>query len=390
MVFGYYFGHACLVLALKRIIMPSTQQRQNRENAFSFISTRTWLRLLFNNRKLLEKHYRSHVFETTLTSALTAPLRFYERIRYNGKIAGVDVKSPLFILGFPRTGTTHLHNILSRDSAFGYVTTFQAVAPGFFLTGNKKIKPILAKHAPQKRSMDNVAINMDFPQEEDVALGNLSTCTYYHHLSLPALAPELRSKFILFEAISPAELKEWKKAYLGILKKATFYWNGKPLVLKSPPNTGRINILLELFPNAKFIHIHRNPYVVFNSLRNLYHKALPHHQLQSYTNEQVEEMILALFYEMMTKYIKDKELIPEGNLIEIAFADLEKNTLKELERIYEALSLPNFENAKPLFEKYLQSLGAYKKNRFELNKHDIEKVNNAWGFAFNEWKYNKL
>ena len=54
----------------------------------------------------------------------------------------------------------------------------------------------------------------------------------------------------------------------------------RPLVLKSPPHTGRIRLLLELFPDARFVHIRRDPYTVFRSTRHMYATTMRFWQLQ--------------------------------------------------------------------------------------------------------------
>ena len=65
-----------------------------------------------------------------------------------------------------------------------------------------------------------------------------------------------------------AEVERWKAAFVRFLKKLTLE-HDRPMLLKSPPHTGRIKLLLELFPDARFVHIRRNPYTVFQSTRHL-------------------------------------------------------------------------------------------------------------------------
>ena len=63
------------------------------------------------------------------------------------------------------------------------------------------------------------------------------------------------------------------------MRKLTFKY-GRPLVLKSPPHTARIRLLLEMFPEARFVHIHRHPYQVFRSCRHYHDTAVWYSYLQ--------------------------------------------------------------------------------------------------------------
>ena len=49
---------------------------------------------------------------------------------------------------------------------------------------------------------------------------------------------------------------------------------GQRLLIKNPVYTARVGLLRVLFPNAKFVHIYRNPYIVFQSMKNFYHTLL--------------------------------------------------------------------------------------------------------------------
>ena len=59
------------------------------------------------------------------------------------------------------------------------------------------------------------------------------------------------------------------------VKKISYKYIGKRVLLKSPANTGRIKEILEVYPDACFIHIHRDPYAVYQSNVKLYEKILP-------------------------------------------------------------------------------------------------------------------
>ena len=70
-------------------------------------------------------------------------------------------------------------------------------------------------------------------------------------------------KYLTFREASLDEIARWQSALKWFVQKLAYSKGNRPLVLKSPAHTGRVRLLLEAFPEARFIHIHRNPYDVF-------------------------------------------------------------------------------------------------------------------------------
>jgi hypothetical protein len=194
-------------------------------------------------------------------------------------------------------------------------------------------------------------------------------------------------KFIRFRSISDKILTQWKKVYYNLLQKTTLYMHGKRLILKNPANTARIRFLLDLFPDAKFIHIYRNPYIVYASTRNFYKKAIEGFMLQKISDNQIEENIFWLYQHMMRSYFNEKNLIPSENLVEVKFENLEHNPIQHLESIFTKLKLKNFESIKSKIRSYIESIKNYKKNKYKLNNAIIDKIYEKWGFAIDKWGY---
>ena len=163
---------------------------------------------------------------------------------------------------------------------------------------------------------------------------------------------------------------------------------GKRLVLKNPVNTARIRFLLDLYPNAKFIHIYRNPYEVYASTRHFYKTTVEAFMLQRISDEEIEDNIFKIYSEMMKSYFRESKLIPQGNLVELRFEDLEKDPVFQLHRIYNALNLKGYEKAEHKFLKYLQTIKSYKKNKFDFSKELIDQVKEQWSFTLKKWNYN--
>src|SRR5574337_127011 len=186
------------------------------EHPVALGSFRSWLRLARRSGGI-DRAYVPRLLAVSLSTLLTSPLRLYESIRYGPTVRRTTIRAaPIFIIGHWRTGTTHLHNLLCRDQQFGYVSTFQAMAPGFCLMGEKRIKPLLARLIQKDhptREIDNMPLSLDAPQEESFALANMSPYASLHIYSLPRQAPAIFDKYALLNNLTAAERAEWTRAY---------------------------------------------------------------------------------------------------------------------------------------------------------------------------------
>ena len=343
-----------------------------------------WLKVLLENG--VDREYVQRAWNISLEKLRMLPFSFIDRLVLRNKLKNLDLKEPpIFIIGHWRSGTTHLHNLLTQDPQFGYISFFQSVAHPAFITGESLKSSIGKRVSSGKRPMDNMYVSLNTPHEEEFALMNMS---FYHGLlNFPQKARHYFKTYVSFENTSQKLKEKWKKAYLQILKKITYVNGGKRLVLKNPPNTARIKTLLEIFPDAKFIHIYRNPYVVYSSTLHMRKKLLSRTALQKISEKQLESDVLFFYEQLMKKFFEEEKLIPPGNLLEVKYEDLERNPLEELKRIYEQLNIPDFELAESFFLDYTNRNKNYKKNEHIFDDEIVERINKHWSFTVDKWKY---
>jgi len=291
---------------------------------------------------------------------------------------------PLFVLGHWRSGTTHLHNLLACDPNLGFPSAYQASFPHHFVF-TQVGGVIFDRIAPGRRPMDNVAFSSLVPHEDEFAMASYCGVSPYVRLLFPVTAHNGYTEFDPRELDRDA-LEQWKKAFVLFLKKLTLS-ERKRIVLKSPPHMGRVTTLLELFPDARFVHIVRNPYAVYPSTQKLWKNSLRFAHLQEPDDELVEELILSWYTKLFSLFERDRGLIPQGALHEMKFEDLEADPLGSLERLYGALGLRGFEQCRERFEAYLGSVKNYEKNVYQLDAADRAKVADRWRTTFEKYDY---
>lgn len=326
----------------------------------------------------------------SLRTIPTFPLRAVDRCVSWRKVRQTRVeKAPVFIIGHWRSGTTHLHNLMSCDPQFGVLTTLHCIASSSFLGMPGLIRTLVGRNRlPAKRPMDDVWQSIDATQEEEMAMARLSLLSWDLTWLFPKYMREIHDRSVLFQG-EPGLAEEWKRTYDWLLRRLTVYHEGKRLCLKNPPNTARIAQLLELYPDARFIHIYRNPYVVYPSMMNMWTRLASLWGLQPYDPAEAEKNVVYYYQTVMQRYFEDCKLIPAGRLTEMRFEDLESDPLGELTRAYRELSLEGAETALPRMQEYLASLGTYRKNEYKFDEAAVKRVEDAWGFALEKWDYER-
>ncbi|MGA9269468.1 MAG: sulfotransferase [Lutimonas sp.] len=344
--------------------------------------------LLLRNRVSLR--YAPRLLITLIINLVNLPFRIYERLFINPGMSKTQLEHPpIFIVGHWRSGTTHLHNLLCKDPRMGYASTFQSVFPDtlFSWAGRFLFEGFARLLIPGTRKGDNVVLGTRLPQEEEFALGDKTPVCYYYFWMFPRRMREYYDRSVRMLGISNGRQESWRSDYKLLIAKALRDAGGDRFLSKNPPNTGRIRFLLETYPEAKFIHIHRNPVEVYLSTQNFFRKMMPHLQLQTVDPKQINEDIFEIYKMLMKDYLKQRSLIPEGQLVEVSFEELEKDPMRVTKEIYETLELNGFDLAEPHFQRYVDQMKSYKKNRHEIAPELADRIQREWGFAFDEWGY---
>lgn len=320
------------------------------------ISLTNWIRLLWENGGIDLQYLRKALY-VSAQSLKNTPLILKERVQFDKEIENVTIeKPPVFIIGHCRSGTTYLNHLIGQDPNFGYITKAQVLVGGseFFLGSPDRVKNWADRVYPTPRKTDSLILHADDPAEEEIAMVNSCPYSFYVGFYFPKNIKTIFQRYVLFEGVDESVKTAWKKAYLRMLCRIHISVNGQRLLIKNPLNNGRIKLLLDLFPDAQFIHIFRNPYDVYASTRKLYKTIVPEWTFQNVNESEIEEQILFFYQELMERYFIDKSAIPPQNLFEIKYEKFLGNEIETLKQIYRQFNLPGFEEAKPRFEHFVE------------------------------------
>lgn len=344
-----------------------------------------WIRLLAS-RPPLHWSKLPRLASISAFSVLNSLEEILENCVYGKRIKNLKIEHPpIFIIGHWRSGTTLLHNLMAMDPQFTYPNLYQVMFPGSFLLTEKIVTRLTRWGVPKTRPIDNLPAGWDMTQEDEVAMLAMTRLSPYVMLAHQD-DPSKYSRFYDLKDLTPAEGRRWREAFMYFLKKLTIRAN-KTIVLKTPLHTYRIPVLLELFPDAKFIFIHRDPYVVYKSTIHMRKTLFTENGLGKPYFEGIEEEILRPYLQLFDTYEETKHLIPAGNLHEVRFEDLEKDPLGQMRQIYDRLSLPGWQNVEPKIQAEVPALTKYQKNTYNMDEQLMRRIYARWHTVFERYGY---
>ena len=219
-----------------------------------------------------------------------------------------------------------------------------------------------------------------------MAIGNLNPICYYNVFYYPLEMKRQFDSAIFFDEISEEERAGFEKVYVRLLRKLSIAGKGKPLLLKNPASTARIEMLNRLFPGARFIFIVRNPYEVFASMLHHYPRIFHAFAWQKFDKVDLEEMVFYKYRRLMQGYLEQKKIVEE-RLIETSYEKVVADPVEEIDQFFDAFEFGDKESA--LFEigKYAESRKGYRRNQYQLTTAQVDRIKREWGFALEEWNY---
>ncbi|MEB3980269.1 sulfotransferase [Mycobacterium sp. 663a-19] len=344
-----------------------------------------WARLLIRNRFAVHPSRWHFAVLVTLASVVNSFLGWCQKILFGGRTAQTVVAdAPIFIVGHWRTGTTLLHEMLVLDERHTGPTGFECVAPQHFLL-TERIAPLLGFLVSKHRAMDNMDLSLRHPQEDEFIWCMQGQPSPYLTLAFPN-RPTQHERYLDLDQLTPRELEAWKRILYRFVQQVHLR-RRKVVILKNPNHSFRIRVLLDVFPRARFIHIVRDPYVVYPSSLHLLKSLSRVHSLQRPTFDGLNEKVLSTYLHLHRKLDEGRELVDPARFYELRYEDLIADPEGQLRRLYEHLGLGGFEQYLPRLRRYLADHADYETNSYELTADQRAAVAERWGEVIDRYGY---
>jgi hypothetical protein len=348
-----------------------------------------WARLLARHRFAVHRSRWRVAATVTAASVANTILGLAQQAVYGYRVRRTPVRlAPVFVLGHWRTGTTLLHELLARDPRHATPTTYDCFAPHHFLLTRGWLPRLLRGRVPDRRPMDAMPAGLDRPQEDEFALCLLGEPSPYERIAFPN-SPAAVGGSLDLRGLSPPALRRWKRTLYRFVQALTYANGGRRLVLKSPPHTARVPVLLGLFPDARLVHIVRDPYAVYPSTLHLWRHLYAVHALQRPSWESLPEYVLETFVLLYDRLEEGKRLAPPGHFHELRYEDLVHDPVTQLETVYRGLDLGDFGPARPHVEAHLAGVKSHETNRYLLTPEEQRTITRRWDEVIRRYGYSE-
>jgi hypothetical protein len=285
-----------------------------------------------------------------LTELLRNRLMVNEVLRRHPEIDELEVRAPIIICGLPRTGTTHLHNLLSADPALRSLPYWESV------------QPVLSDGAPDER-VTSTGAALDVLNTAMPHFKRMHEMTPHEvHEEINLLAMDVSSMF--FETMAP--MPTWRDHYRStdqtpayeylkrVLKVLQFLRGGDRWVLKSPQHLEQFGPLSRVFPDATFVVTHRDPVSVTKSLTTMM-TYLARLNLEIVDPKVVGGYWAARLETMLEACVRDRDLLPTGRSTDVRFDEFMADDVAMVERIYGIADQPFTPDVKAAMDVFMDT-----------------------------------
>ncbi len=285
---------------------------------------------------------------------LTARLLVEDLVRRRPEIFDIELVAPIIVIGLPRSGTTHLVNLIAADERLRSLPYWESLEPCPLPgdgPGRDGVDPRFARcQSDYEAQMQMVpllrAMHHQHPTaiEEEIELEDLDFASYT--LEWLARVPGWRD---FYATLDQVEHYAYLKKVLQVL---TFFRGPNRWVLKSPQHLEQIPALLATFPDATFAITHRDPASVLQSAVTMLaygdrmrRTAIEPEALAAYWLDRVEQLLGAC--------MRDRDLLPYDRTVDVVFHEFMADDVAMVERIYTCNGLPMTSAPRRALDRYM-------------------------------------
>ncbi len=285
------------------------------------------------------------------------------------EIRDIELLPPVVIAGLPRTGTTHLHNLLSAGPTFRSLPYWESVEPF----------PVAAEVDDVEPRRERTGQATWFADEAMPHFKRMHEMTTDHvHEEIQLLANEFSTMF--YETI--AEVPAWRDHYLGSdqtphyahlrvqLAALQHLRGGRRWLLKSPQHLEQLPVLAAVFPGAAVVVTHRDPVSVAVSMATMvaysarmHRSPVPVERLGRYWADRIARMLDAL--------VRDRDVLDPALSVDVRFDDFMADDLGTAEAVYALAGEPVTHEARAAMQGYLDSHQRDRHGRIDYRAEDL-------------------
>jgi hypothetical protein len=312
---------------------------------------------------------RAHVAALALaTAAVRVPFTSLEAAA--ARALPRDYPAPVFVIGHWRSGTTHLSNLLTRSGSFGLLSPAAVGLPAEPLAFGRLMAPLIGQFMPATRLIDRMSLGPDLPQEDELAMANLSTLSCQHGVYFPTRLRREFARGVFGDGVGARAWAGWSARLERYVRAMTWRAGGRRLLIRNPANSARIPILLAIWPDARFIHIHREPGAVYASSVRMFTTLVRELSLGR-PEADVRGLVRWVYPRLMRRVLSDGRRLEAGRIATVTFERLRSDPVGTLRDVHDGLELPGFEAGRGLVAEYVRGL-SHEPGSYELRDDDRE------------------
>lgn len=309
---------------------------------------------------------------TDATDALGRRMQVHAYIQEHPEVLDAPVERPLIVLGMPRTGTTVISYLLDQDPARRSLLHWQCVhpippAPTNALRTDPRCLALLEE---QRKILDMVTqAKVALPHWED-ADGPTEDMFIHNQdfkgLSWDSFLSTSRYAEWLFHKADMTSTYEYQKRYLQVLQStAPGNWS-----LKMPSHSVHIEALLTVFPDARLIWAHRDPYKATGSLCNLWKlpKGMVLHPDAIDLNAMGRNAMAQMRYHV-ERPLRARDRIGDERFFHMYYHEMMRDPMDVMRRLYEWADEPLTAETEARMRNWLTE---HPQDRFALNAYTLD------------------